>query len=557
MDEFAQHLRTKLTTRLQTTTNRITDIAITLDGWKSPNFFSFFGITAICLTENWDLEEYILNIEDTSEWGTTTGRLPSDYITDFIRNTLQEYHISDLLRCVVADGGSDVVRGVTRYADAQYLWCTDHILSLAIQNMLSHPSIKDLVTKCKEYARLMKQGSGIRKKLKESTVKEILLNPRGENYPAHIEQQVPTRWLSAGRMIMTVARNIRRIRSVLSASQHPEQYDHFRFPVVDDLDESDMMTLLQLESVFSLINECVTDLESRRNGTAADLFPKVMHLQYLFKTSIRKSERASQNQVRMNWTERRFGHLEDDALLLLGIPNQNLYWKPERRFLAMNLRVRNSVSAFMDGIVRRFDRTDQDKRIFIATLLNPTQIQFACFHNLYGDVARTQSLEDTKQNLREEFVAWKRQNQMLSLESPRGFQQQARLSNGSYEHETSSDEDNGMLMGQVDDDCTELRAYFSLNPLSTVQFPGVLDWWKSQADAFPKLSAFARQYLVIPSTSASIERTWSSGRDIVGHRRFSLTPKTICGLLFIKGNKSLSMDMDIAVAKEPHSDNDD
>lgn len=564
--EFSLKIREKLKSRLLAVENKITDVAITLDGWKSPNFIPFFGITVICLSENWDLEEFVLCLVDTRTWDTTNGRLPSDCITDCIRDTLQEYGIARLLRAIVADGGSDVIRGVNLYNDEQYLWCTDHIISLAIQNMLSHSSIHELVKKCKAYARLMKQGSVLRKMLKQSTIQEVLLNEQGENYPAHIEQQVATRWLSAGRMIMTVARNIRRIHFVLSRSRTPELYDQLRFPAHDQqddpddpLDESDMMTLLQLEAVFTRINESVLELESRKYGTVADLFPTVLDLQYRFKTSMRKSEDSEtpteRPVTRRDWEQGRFDHFDLETMTTLGIPERNLYWKPERRFMAMNRRVRAAIGTFLDGISDRFERTDQDTRVFIATLLNPTQIRFACFLNLHGEDQRTQLLEDTKENLRDAFVEWKRRNEMQSpVRQPPWRYQRGRTSNASMEHETSDDEDADPERDA--ENHGELTRYLSRDPVSTVGFPGVLEWWKSHEDTYPKLSAFARQYLVIPSTSASIERTWSAGRDIVGHRRFSLAATTISELLFIKKNKSLSVDMDTRAVVEPESDDE-
>ena len=42
-----------------------------------------------------------------------------------------------------------------------------------------------------------------------------------------------------------------------------------------------------------------------------------------------------------------------------------------------------------------------------------------------------------------------------------------------------------------------------------------LEWWRSRAAKYPALAQLARSYLAIPAISASVERIFSGGADLV------------------------------------------
>lgn len=61
-----------------------------------------------------------------------------------------------------------------------------------------------------------------------------------------------------------------------------------------------------------------------------------------------------------------------------------------------------------------------------------------------------------------------------------------------------------------------------------------LKWWKSNEEQFPNLAKMARDYLAIPGTSASSERLFSSGRQLITDFRCSLSPATIQACMCLK-----------------------
>lgn len=64
-----------------------------------------------------------------------------------------------------------------------------------------------------------------------------------------------------------------------------------------------------------------------------------------------------------------------------------------------------------------------------------------------------------------------------------------------------------------------------------------LDWWKANSHTFPKLSKLAQKYMVMMTSSASVERVFSLAGWIVDKRRCSLSDLTIENRLIITANK--------------------
>ena len=61
-----------------------------------------------------------------------------------------------------------------------------------------------------------------------------------------------------------------------------------------------------------------------------------------------------------------------------------------------------------------------------------------------------------------------------------------------------------------------------------------LEWWKTYGGSFPVLSRLARDFLAIPATSVSVERTFSQSRHICSDLRSSMKAETIREALLSK-----------------------
>jgi hypothetical protein len=78
----------------------------------------------------------------------------------------------------------------------------------------------------------------------------------------------------------------------------------------------------------------------------------------------------------------------------------------------------------------------------------------------------------------------------------------------------------------------ELHDYLTSRPADVTV--NVLQWWKINSLAYPRLSEMARDYLAVPATGAPVERVFSGGTDMVSPKRGCLAADTIQASLCLK-----------------------
>ena len=81
----------------------------------------------------------------------------------------------------------------------------------------------------------------------------------------------------------------------------------------------------------------------------------------------------------------------------------------------------------------------------------------------------------------------------------------------------------------------ELQQYRCIS-VATDDLP---QWWKRQAETFPKLSSLARGILAIPATSAPSERVFSIAGLVIQAKRSSLAPENVNKIIFVHNNGHL------------------
>ena len=77
----------------------------------------------------------------------------------------------------------------------------------------------------------------------------------------------------------------------------------------------------------------------------------------------------------------------------------------------------------------------------------------------------------------------------------------------------------------------ELQRFMEAEALCHTGIP--FHWWKSKAEAFPRLAAVAKKVLCVQGSSAPAERAFSANGLIVSQQRASLTPANAEGILFL------------------------
>lgn len=86
--------------------------------------------------------------------------------------------------------------------------------------------------------------------------------------------------------------------------------------------------------------------------------------------------------------------------------------------------------------------------------------------------------------------------------------------------------------GRANKEPKEFQKYLNF-PLSSAKV-NVLDYWQSQKEDFPNLSATARDYLAIQSGSVAVERDFSMGVDLITATRCRLLPETVRACMCLK-----------------------
>jgi hypothetical protein len=75
----------------------------------------------------------------------------------------------------------------------------------------------------------------------------------------------------------------------------------------------------------------------------------------------------------------------------------------------------------------------------------------------------------------------------------------------------------------------ELQQYRCISTASD----DLLQWWKRQAETFPKLSLLAQGILVVPATNAPSDRVFSTAGLVLQAKRSSMAPENMKKIIFV------------------------
>lgn len=91
-------------------------------------------------------------------------------------------------------------------------------------------------------------------------------------------------------------------------------------------------------------------------------------------------------------------------------------------------------------------------------------------------------------------------------------------------------------MLEIEDDSDEVEQFLHSSP---VQEKDALKFWLQRKDQFPYLSKIALKILSMPTSSASIERTFSKAKEILGEKQLRTGDDLLESRMKIIGNKNL------------------
>jgi hAT family C-terminal dimerisation region len=94
----------------------------------------------------------------------------------------------------------------------------------------------------------------------------------------------------------------------------------------------------------------------------------------------------------------------------------------------------------------------------------------------------------------------------------------------------------------------ELESYLALGPEFLPDgHNSLLLYWKNNSTKWPHLASMARDYLAAPASSAGSERSFSTGRDMLGLNRHSLLPETMEASIRLRSWFKAGIDIDQTV----------
>lgn len=160
---------------------------------------------------------------------------------------------------------------------------------------------------------------------------------------------------------------------------------------------------------------------------------------------------------------------------------------------------------------------------YTALVLDPRVKGEMILRELQDGKAGTMILETIRTNLHQVYAASKPDHDAAASIS------------SSLQH---SDVESRMLkkLQARDPPLSDIDKYFDTPPISVADTTGqnwLCNWWKMHKGEYPRMAAAARDYLAIPASEVAVERVFSTARDVLGIRRYSLKGDTLRMLMLI------------------------
>ncbi len=464
-------------------------IHLCLDMWTSSNAYSFLAITAHFINSKWKMEEKLLAFKETTEHAGVS-------MAELVKATLDDFSITNHLGCLTMDNASNnntLVQSLAElieYEDssAAALWnptesrirCFPHILNLAMQAFLNelgycgNENLDDNDTS--KYRALILRIKYLAHKLLNSSKQQKLFEVHCSNHEIPklmLKMDVRTRWNSTFYMLQRALRLRPAIDSWLES--HPvigkARLGNLQFT------DNDWVLLDEVCKLIHRFEKATTKTSAAKYPTLNLVVPLYIELIMFVDNSINS--------------------LNEDHEL------------------------KKPLFAVKKVLQKYFSFTNNSAYYLLSVLLDP-RFKKAYFDSRNLDVTYKELVVKAVKILKDEV---QRLGRSQTSEVAIALTSQLDEEVDPFDDMYASITNRNAPSDEVDIYMTQERAYKGNDPL---------DFWKLHEAQFPNLSKVARQVLSIPGSSASVERLFSGGRDLIGIRRHSLKPDTMSALMFGK-----------------------
>ena len=467
---------------------------ITTDGWQSDPGDSYESVTAHWVDENYELKKCLLGTIPMKE------RHTAENIYEVIEGKdgiLAKWDILQKPRVYVTDNASNVKKACVDLCDKEWLGCFPHTINLSVAAGLSVAEIERVVAGAKSVVKFIHQSSVARDLLKKYCSQLGLKELRVVTFCI-------TRW-----------------NTILYLLQRLCLLQNAVVLTLNDCKKQDLVPSIDDWKIMEEMIEVLKLFETTTVLVSGEKYPTINYIMPLI--------------------EKITTHLTTDQ------PNESAPITQMKSQMLTNFKTR-----YTDARVKEM--------LIIASILDPRKKNHQMtYSNTDLLVKKTISVVESKadhtnDNTQEPEVIHCTEGQQYELLSK--FNKVSGLSEATTSSTACStsiktstdlmlslmddpvDNDNPYEEGTLKEDIEyEVKVYnkFKVNGVKDKSFD-ILKWWKDNSTMFPNLSIMVKQYLCVPASSTSSERSFSIAGNIVTERRNRLLPENVEMLTFLKIN---------------------
>jgi len=282
--------------KVRTQLQNVSAVCLTCDGWTSRNNQSFFAVTAHFIDPENDikLESVLLGCRSFPLSHT------ADNISEFMKDTVAEWRLSDRISAVVTDNASNMKSAIDK-CNWRRLSCFAHTINLIVHNGIE--VIESIVDKVKDIVSFFKRSSHGLAKLQE-------MQKQTDSPILKLKQDCPTRWNSTYDMLdrfLKIKEPIIATLAILNYSQ------------INPLTPNDWIILEKSKDLLKIFYDITTEISVEKYITISKELIFVNALQKYTKRFINDvtlpQEVLNMAAILNKQLFIRFGRLEDDVLV--------------------------------------------------------------------------------------------------------------------------------------------------------------------------------------------------------------------------------------------------
>ncbi|XP_066567854.1 E3 SUMO-protein ligase ZBED1 isoform X3 [Amia ocellicauda] len=484
------HKYAMVKTRVFNLIKQCTAVSFTTDIWTSFRMEAYMTVSCHLITEDWRLENYVLETKELAETAIYTAA----NISERLSQVVDAYEIPPRKRlAVVHDNTANMVLCIERlqieepWEKMYSVRCAGHVLQHCVNLALQVEPVSRTIAAARRlvghFQRSATAAAALKVKQQEQKVIEHQLT-----------QDEPTIWHSTFFMLQCLVEQRWPVTAVLSDPNVTRKADQRNF----DLTSTQWIVVEDTAQILKPLVTLTELLTQEENLSLSATLPMLSNMKN------RHLAPQDEDSPAVTALKRKLIEQIDNRWQLTSLTRNNMY------VLASALDPRFKHLKFISQAAREAAYTEIESQagrlskpqVSGQTELTPQTVPFTSVE----DESLDQSWHSNEENV-------------------------------SKKRKTEKEKQIAMLLHDVDEEDGnerhELEEY--LKDKSKVA-AGVLKWWKNNEDRYPKLARLAKEILCIPATSTPAERIFSKAGYIINKTRCSLLPQNVDKLIFLSHN---------------------